>query len=302
MKEDSRAAWGDFWQEGGTGAQGGCLPKAIADINLLQRQIWREAAQALPKKARVLDLATGDGTVLGQVCEVRPDLRLIGVDSSPKLPPGPKGTSLCAGVAMEVLPFASETFALVTSQFGFEYGDETRITAEVARVLKAGAGLTFIIHHRDSPIVTHNRARRAALAWAIADSSLLEKARALAFARATMPIPTPPSFRHAVADARAMHPTQTVAAEFVMAIVQALELGQRSPPVETLNALQTLERKGRNEAARIEALERAACGPERIVKFCDLFTRSGLQPQLPQLLREQVSGLPFAWLLTARKI
>lgn len=301
MIGDSKAVWADFWGAGGAGPESGCLPRALARIDAVQRRTWSDLARPLAKKARVLDLATGDGAVLGKIRDARPDLELIGVDSSPTLPPSPRGMSLRANVPMEELPFGAATFDLVTSQFGFEYGDTARTAGQVARVLRQGARLAFIIHHRNGPIVAHNDARRGAITWAVAESGLLERARALAAARARLRIPTPATFRTAVAEARALHAGQPVAAEFAAAVLQTLELGQRSRPVETLEVLDVLERKGRNEIARIEALRAAACGSDRIAAFCEQLVSAGLRPQPAELLSEQGSGRPFAWLLTARK-
>ena len=301
MSTNSRKTWADFWEAGGAGPESGCLPKALSLIDAAQRKLWGEAVRSLPRRARVLDLATGDGAVLGKIRDARPDLVLVGVDSSPKLPPSPKGIALHAGVAIEDLPFADDSFDLVTSQFGFEYGETQRAAVEVARVAKPGASFAFIIHHADGPIVAHNRARRGAIHWAVAESGALGRARALVGARAGLPIPTPASFHRAVAEAGARFPEQPVAAEFMTAVLQTLELGRNYPPVQSLDALQTLESRGRNEIGRIDALLAAACGSEKIEILAQQLRDAGLEPRPEQLVHEKQGKRPFAWHLSGHK-
>lgn len=297
MSTRSEAAWSDFWKAGGVGAESGCLPGGLKAIDAVQRQVWREVARTLPRGARVLDLATGDGAVLGKLRDGRPDLKLIGVDSASVLPTGLKGAELKPGVPMEALPFAAGTFDLVTSQFGFEYGDTGRIANEVRRVLRPGGGFAFIIHHAGGPIVAHNDRRLGSLAWAVRESGLLEKAEALARARAIADLPTPPLFRDAPLDVRRRFPGQDVGEEFTAAILQTLDMGRGRPPRETLEVLATLRSKATNEIARIEALKGAARSADQMAGMVAELEEAGLDADPAGLLHEAGSHTPFAWLL-----
>lgn len=298
MSTRSDAAWSDFWGADGIGPERGCLPKALQRIDAVQRRVWAEAVAPLRAGARVLDLATGDGAVLGKIRARRTDLKLTGVDSADRLPPAPKGGTLRARVAMECLPFPDGGFDLVTSQFGYEYGDRAAITREVARVLAPGGRYAFIVHHAGGPIVAHNQARRTGLGWAVDDSGLLAQAKALARARALAPLPTPQRFHDAPAEARRLYPAQNVAEEFTTAILQTLELGRSHPPAAQQDALAQLEAKGRHEMARIDALSAAACGPDDIEAIQQHLTAAGLAPAPATLLHEEGVTLPFGWLLT----
>jgi SAM-dependent methyltransferase len=70
-----------------------------------------------------------------------------------------------AGIFMERLPFPDASFGAAVSQFGFEYSQTPRSANEIARVLRPGAPLSFLVHHAQSPIVRaehiHERALRA---------------------------------------------------------------------------------------------------------------------------------------------
>lgn len=291
-------AWAGYWSRGEAGA-GGCIPDAPPQIEALLDRLWTEFARALPKGGAVLDLATGNGTVLRRIAARRRDLKLTGIDASPSLPPAPPGIRFLAGTAMEALPFPDGSFEAVTSQFGFEYGDPERIVRELVRVLKGGT-LRFLIHHEASVLVRHNAARRRALAWAARESGLLNKARNLASARKALPLPTPTLFRLAISEARSRFPGQPVATEFVTAIAQSLELGARRPPAETLQVLDSLAAKSSDEIGRIDALERSAIDAEGVGSIAEMLRAAGFAADVRQV--DEPGGGPFAWLVDARLV
>jgi len=136
-KSADRTAWSDFWANNAGSTAGGCLPTRSAEIEAAQRASWAEFVADLPKGATVLDLATGDGRVLGWMRAERDDLKLLGIDFAPDLPPPPESTETRGGIAMEELPVEDYSHAAIVSQFGFEYGDVAAIAAEVARVLQS---------------------------------------------------------------------------------------------------------------------------------------------------------------------
>jgi SAM-dependent methyltransferase len=166
------AAWSDFWAVNAGAPQGGCLPQRWAAIEDAQAAVWREFITSLPEGAKVLDLATGDGRVLGWMRASRADLVLTGIDLAPALPAPPEGTETRGGVAMESLPFGDGEFAAVVSQFGFEYGEVAKVAAEIARVLAPGGMVGLMVHRGDGPILEHNLARRAAIDWVLGEQQL----------------------------------------------------------------------------------------------------------------------------------
>lgn len=297
---DNRTAWADFWAAGSTGAGQSCMPCAAGRIDDSQRSLWQGFARSLRSGSRVLDIATGEGAVLKKIRESRRDLKLTGVDSAPDLPPPPAGIRIIKGVALEELPFADSSFDAVTSQFGYEYGDTRAAAPEVARVLKDGGAALFVLHKRDGPILAHNVSRREALHWALA-SGWLDKARAIAKARNMTPLPTPPAFRSAIEEAQRTFPQQPVAGEFLTAVLHTLELGRNRPAAESIETVDTLERKARNEIARIDSLERAACDAGRIEQISSELAGAGMTVDSPKVLIERETGRPFAWVLSSRR-
>lgn len=287
--------WSGYWARP-AGRPAGCLPEAGGLHDLLGR-IWLDFARDLPRKARLLDLATGDGAVLRMMQPARRDLSLTGIDSAATLPSAPKGVRIRAAIAMERLPFPDDSFDAATSQFGIEYGDLEQVVGEVARVLRPGGRFCAVAHHAGGVIVRHNMARRAALAWAVGDSGILEKARRLAAARTASPLPTPPLFRATAAQAGRDFPDQPVAAEFITAVADTLDMGRTRAPGESIEILATLEERARGELQRLDALAVAALDEDAAKRLAGLLSAAGLRTGEPAPVTQ--AGEPVGWRLDA---
>ena len=166
QSSDRARLWSAYWASS-SGQQDGCLPGRTPRITQMLRDIWHHVASILPPGSSVLDLGTGNGTVLQSMSERRTDLALIGVDLAQKLPPTPRGTTLHSGVDLAELPFDDAGFAAVTSQFGIEYAALGPALSEVGRVLKPGGKAVFITHRMDSPVLRQNLWRANCLNWAL---------------------------------------------------------------------------------------------------------------------------------------
>ena len=145
---DAIAPWTACWQfESGKGRSD------RPPLDLLIEPVWYEFVDLLPERARILDLATGNGTVAlscaHRARERRIALEIDAVDAADISPPDQVADAeghfppirFKGGVWLEDLPFGDDSFAAVISQFGFEYADEARAIAEVSRVLAPGGGL-----------------------------------------------------------------------------------------------------------------------------------------------------------------
>ncbi|NBC88461.1 MAG: methyltransferase domain-containing protein [Alphaproteobacteria bacterium] len=256
---DDARAWGEFWKANAGGDSTGCLPERWAAIEAAQRAAWRGFAERLPQAARLLDLATGDGRVLRWLRAERGDLDLSGIDRAPELPPAPEGTTTRGGVAMEDLPFETDSFEAVTSQFGFEYGDTRAVAAEIARVLAPDGRVGLMVHRGDGPILEHNVQRRAAIRWAVE-----EKAVPATVIRAANDPGGGVDAASQVAAAIAMlgakaHGRETPAWEIPEAIRRAVVVGaQRGADTAAIGAtIEAIAAQADNELGRIASLERA---------------------------------------------
>lgn len=297
MSADNRQVWANYWAAYRDGAG---VPAALAQIDLAQRRCWEDFARTLPRKARVLDIGTGDGIVPTQMRAVRPDLVLVGTDFAPELPDA-AGIDMRGGVAMEELGDIGE-FAAATSQFAFEYGTREAVANELARTVRPSGRLRMLLHHAEGPFVAHNLPRLEPLRWAMEGCGSLDRARALARARATTDIPTPGFFRDLVVEARRDFAKQPVAENFVDAVLQTLELGRRAPVEEVLEVLDSLEAKAKNELGRIESLVGAACNEVAVAAIAKMLERAGFACGAPATIGTGEGMPPFAWMLEAERI
>jgi ubiquinone/menaquinone biosynthesis C-methylase UbiE len=118
----------------------------------LFRRIYRRFVSDLkdkvPASARLLDVGTGPGYLLGYLAQQRPDLELFGLDLSHHMISGGRRrlTNLASGTGIhglvgnsQVLPFKEASFdqALVTFSFHI-WSEPARAVAEMVRVLKPG--------------------------------------------------------------------------------------------------------------------------------------------------------------------
>lgn len=158
-------AWTAFWEE--QGPQSRCLADASPETDRCLSEHWLAYAAVLPSGAHVLDIGCGSGAVARLLASAQPHLRVVGVDSAqvPNLGTGRSSqVRIFPGVAMESLPFANGAFGAAVSQFGFEYCAIEAAARELARVLRASAGVSFIVHHSQSPVVRASRHHNNGLA------------------------------------------------------------------------------------------------------------------------------------------
>lgn len=293
----SQDPWGDFWAinaRGGAGSGGnGCLPQRWAAIERVLSAQWQGFADIVAQGADVLDLATGDGRVMGWMRARRPDLECIGVDLSPSLPPPPEGTQSRAGIAMEALPFEDGSMGAVVSQFGFEYGSVAKVTAEIARVLAPGGRVGLIVHRGDGPILEHNRQRRAELMWALKEKGVARKVRTRLKTDPNA-IDHAASFAERTAGQGAKKFGQSSPAwEIPEAIRRSCLMGRRSGAASIIETIDQIEGHAVNELGRIGSLARACATADRRDAVHSAFEKTGLAHVETRELAEP-SGRAFA--------
>jgi len=300
-QEQSDNAWGDFWAlnaRGNTrGKTTGCLPQRWAAIEDAQRSAWTAFIDRLPTDARVLDLATGDGRVLGWMRAKRMDLDLTGIDLAPNLPPPPEDTKTLCGVSMEALPFEEGSFNSVVSQFGFEYGEVPKVTAEIGRVLTKGGQVGLLVHRADGPILEHNLQRQRELLWALRDKALGQKVRQL-LKQGSAKLDKATAVAARVAEQGAeKFGQQSPAWEIPEAIRRTCIMGRRDGVGSIIETIGTIETHAKNELGRIQSLNAACHRADDRGKIITAFEGVGLTLQDTHALHEP-SGRELADFIT----
>ncbi len=292
----ANAGWTAFWENEPAAEAGATLANLPTALRDLLDAPWSAFAASLPGKGRVLDLATGGGVVLDLLHRQRADLALTGVDAVRRLPKR-RGMVLRGGIRTDRLPFPDASFDAATSRFGIEYGPLGAGAREAARVLRPGGTIGMLLHHADSNVLRHNRARRAALGWAACDSGWVGKAINLARTRMAIALPVPPAFRAAPAEAAARFPEQSAAWEFLTGLAQILE---RVAPPDSEAAIMQLAARAEAELTRLDELLGAACDADRLAELTRAFVSAGVQIA-PVRTIDEPDGVPLAWWVEGRK-
>lgn len=151
-----RDPWTLYWQADRLDS---CISSSAADAAEVHA-FWAAFAATLTPEAKVLDLATGNGTVPASLLRASDSLNVTGVDRAEISPttalsdPGVlTAVEFRGNVDVCALPFADAGFDAVTSQFGIEYAPLEDAIAEATRVLRPGGAVCLLMHHADSEIV-----------------------------------------------------------------------------------------------------------------------------------------------------
>ncbi|MBT1443174.1 methyltransferase domain-containing protein [Shewanella sp. JM162201] len=159
-------SWSSYWQQGHITSFGESLQKTYTGEI---REYWMKALADISVGSHILDLASGNGALAILIQELTNDksLSIIGVDKAQVITPDVEGVRLQSGIELCSLPFESESFDFVCSQFGFEYSEWNKSGPDCLRVLKVGGVMNLFMHSTDSFVVKRNHDIEALLSDAI---------------------------------------------------------------------------------------------------------------------------------------
>lgn len=161
--------WEQFWRHGSvTTFERSGNPNYDGEI----REFWERQFATLRESARIVDLATGNGAVALLAAEysathdrqfrvdaldragIRPEKDLQEAEAAREWL---KSVRFRGGAPNESTGLEGECADLVTSQYGFEYGDPSASAREAMRILKPGGRIALITHHANSVVVGEAR-------------------------------------------------------------------------------------------------------------------------------------------------
>lgn len=182
QKIEQRAdIWSRYWS---SGARHSCLGSFGQHYEGAIGRWWQTVFEGLQPGQRVLDVATGSGALLQLALKHIPSqtVHLHGVDVGQVAPAWARELApeqrarvqIHSGVSAESLPFADQSFGLITSQFGLEYTGLDRSLTEIRRVLVSGGALRCILHHANSQSVMLARTEVTHTQWLLAPGGLLD--------------------------------------------------------------------------------------------------------------------------------
>lgn len=152
-----RQAWDQYW---GFGTLHSCPGSYVGNYGGALGEFWNRLFLRFEQDMRVLDLGSGNGALAALMISAVGEQNLPAIDAVDFATPRPywlkknpgagERIRFHEGVAMEALPFDDASFDRIISQYGFEYADPVRASAEVIRVARPGAEITMVCHHHDS--------------------------------------------------------------------------------------------------------------------------------------------------------
>lgn len=319
-------SWDRYWEHGFLTSCSGAFD---ANYEGAIEEAWRRMLATVPAGGRVLDICTGNGAVALIASEVSRskglDLEIHGIDSAAIRPleTVTTGRHLLEGIRFhprtpaEATPFPDGHFQAITGQYAFEYTDQERCVAEMARIAAPDCRLMFIIHHADSVVMQTTRAELSNAAIIFEETQIFERAREIIeiVGRARSA-----AERQALAadqDAEAARLALNTAAGRVAA---ALETSPHPELLQiTLNrvaeAYRSLGTEGREQAlerladsrsevsanvGRLRDLVAAARDATDMSHICDSLAKSGFSPSEPIAIRHDQDRL-MGWQITARR-
>lgn len=149
-------AWSRYWALGAphscVGSYGECYGGAIGAF-------WRTVFAGIPAKARLLDIATGNGALPRllvqdhRAANVQCDAVDLAVIYPTWLiaaePVDQARIRFYGGVDAAKLPFGDRCFDLIVSQYGLEYTNLDGTLPELLRVRASGGGIALVLHHTE---------------------------------------------------------------------------------------------------------------------------------------------------------
>jgi ubiquinone/menaquinone biosynthesis C-methylase UbiE len=159
-------SWNKYWEHGFLTS---CRNAFSGNYDGSLKTVWLDFFLQLPGKARILDICTGNGAIAIIANELSLEKNLgfeiHGIDSAAIRPMETVKTDrhLLEGIVFhgetpaEQTPFEDRSFQAVTGQYAFEYTDEERCVAELARVTAPGGALQLVVHHTDSIVMETSR-------------------------------------------------------------------------------------------------------------------------------------------------
>jgi ubiquinone/menaquinone biosynthesis C-methylase UbiE len=153
--------WSAYWSQGHKTSFGNDFRHCYE--GKLQ-EAWRGVFKAINCKSNVLDLCTGNASLLRlaeQDMTNFSEVNFTGVDYA-NVTLGDRFTQLqnielLFNVNIEKLPLENNTYDVVISNYGIEYSDLSKSLAEVSRIMSDNGQAIFICHFYDSIFIKNNK-------------------------------------------------------------------------------------------------------------------------------------------------
>lgn len=312
---DSIEAWTAYWQFNARDSR-----SVRPELDRQLEPVWNEITDLLPGGARILDLATGNGSV-ALSCAQRSRARLNhlqidAVDAAEIRPPAQTSdpgshtpiVRFHDRTWLERLPFDNGLFDGVLSQFGFEYADEERAAVEASRVLSPGGRMRLILHARHGAVWRDINERNKRLEQVLAEDGVVGLILQLVRAQQQQDLPLFNNKLKLLADAAmeaknlAPEAPADDSAMFYSKEFLYVWMHRKKYPIDDLvTSLDAGWNQARGTAIRYAQMLRVSKTAEDIRQLCERFTAAGLSIDSVRLDCSPDHYAEIGWQLDMRK-
>ncbi|GAK34196.1 hypothetical protein JCM17846_30060 [Iodidimonas nitroreducens] len=177
-------AWDLYWKADRLQS---CVPQnstGSGDAAVALDAAWMAWFASLPNQTRLLDVGTGNGALAALAVksarERKVDFTIDAVDAADIDPvqyvktggEALQNVRFHPRTLMQKLPFDDGTFTAISGQYALEYAPIDEAVPEILRVLAPRGAFRFLIHAKDSVLMTHSSQQMAQLQM-IEDSGLI---------------------------------------------------------------------------------------------------------------------------------
>jgi len=188
MNNSSNKYWNDYWSQGHKTSFGTAF---VSGYEGVIKDVWQKYFRSLKSDSRVLDLCTGNASLLRLANESLNDTNAIqftGVDyaqiDAKDNFAEQSAITLKFGVNIEKLPFEDNSFDYVISNFGIEYSELSKSIPEAARVLTSGGEIELVCHSHDSTLIKSNGQELTMLSQMLSSNDVIDNLQGLVVALA----------------------------------------------------------------------------------------------------------------------
>ncbi|MEM7430791.1 MAG: methyltransferase domain-containing protein [Pseudomonadota bacterium] len=296
--------WTLYWQSGHAHS---CIATQSKDDVQVIAEFWARIAATLDAESRLLDLATGNGTVPAMLLDANASLLVTGVDRAAIDPlkhvedsGGLANVEFNGGVDITQLPFESGTFGAVTSQFGIEYAPLDDAAGEAVRVLQPGGRLALLMHHSDSSVVGPAAPRRAEMTALLVADGVVDRLIAYAAGGGTAADLEAAGEAHL---SSAIERTGQVTGQVFAGVNQVIELikgGDRDRARQLATVMQLRLAADRD---RLQMLEEAALDDHAVGNLVQTLSDVGVKCDEPAVLRAQSDqSVVIGWTVVGARV
>jgi methyltransferase family protein len=300
---DHGASWSDYWVN--DGVAGEVFVNHKGERHPALAEYWQQQFAGLKEAARVIDLASGAGSIYAHLPAGR-GFELHAVDVSCDaleilLGRIPGTTTVVCSV--DEVPYGDQMFDLVVSQFGVEYAGPGAFS-EAARLVASGGRLDMLCHYADGYIDSRNQELLAG-ANVAKNSGFIEKAIDLIDAAFSQDSNAQRRTANAFVAAEktlaqaAKNQQRGIDAHLYLGFRRLYERRSAYSKDDITTWLKQMHDEIDKNIDRLTRMCEAALSREDMEQVCKRFVAQGLQSISCSPFHAPGSELPIAWELTA---